>query len=101
MPVLVDDEEWLEQQKQDQEERRQLQAQIQESLHLRENALPIDDFINPTSEEIIKNDTNLTEVLVERYSVTQEVELEDEDEAVEKVTLAEAHRALKALQLYE
>jgi hypothetical protein len=42
----------------------------------------------------------LTEVLVERYSVIQEVELEEE-EAIEKVTLAEARKALEALQLYE
>lgn len=43
----------------------------------------------------------MTEVLVERYSVTEEVELEEEEEIIEKVTLAEARRALEALQLYE
>jgi hypothetical protein len=42
----------------------------------------------------------LTEVLVERYSVTQEIKPEEE-EAIEKVTLAEARRALETLQLYE
>jgi hypothetical protein len=96
-----DDEDWLQQQREDQEERCRLQAQILDSLYLRENALPIDEFINPASEVIIENDTNLTEVLVERYSVIQEVEPEEEEQEVEKVTLTEAQRALEVLQLYE
>ncbi len=50
----------------------------------------------------MEDDTNLTEVLVERYSVTQEVEPEDEGGVeVAQVTLAEARKALETLQLYE
>ena len=50
----------------------------------------------------MEDDTNLTDVLIERYSVTQEVELEDEGGVkVIQVTLAEARKALETLQLYE
>jgi hypothetical protein len=63
--------------------------------------LLINNFINPPSKEIVEDDTNLTKVLVKQYSVTQEIEPEEEEETIKKVTLAEARRALKALQLYK
>src|SRR5262249_12648448 len=69
--------------------------------YLRQNPLPIDDFIDPTSEQIIEDNTDLTEVLVERYSVTEEVESEEEGDEVTRITFAEARKALEMLQLYE
>jgi len=43
----------------------------------------------------------LTEVLIEQYSVIEEIESEDEGDKVKKITFAEAKKALETLQLYE
>ncbi len=46
----------------------------------------------------MEDNTNLIEVLVKRYSVTQEVEPEDEEGVeVAQVTLVEARKALETL----
>jgi hypothetical protein len=53
-------------------------------------------------EQVIDDNSDLTELVIERYGITQEVESEEEGgDGVDKITLAEAKKALETLRLYE
>jgi hypothetical protein len=81
----------------------ELEARIQSVPALAENALSIQDFIQPPAETIIKeNNGGLIKTIIERYAVSNTVDQEEEAQVeIQRVKISEAIEALEKLALYE
>ncbi len=81
-----------------------VEVQLQRILSVEnEEILLVDNFISPVEEEIVDDESNILEVISDRYTeVEEEIDEEEvEEEETVKVSLSEALRSLEALSLYK